>query len=213
MFTIDLLKGEGIPEKSRPEGIAIGVVTFAVPIVIAIVVLGFYTINGITMSIQKRNALKYVEMTERLSAAVKEHESLVREKNAISSSLSEVASSIGRHIQWSPVLATLVQNIPASMVLTKLEVKQQSIKKRVPSKADPETMVAINIPKRTLQMTVCGSSQYECDRAVKNFKDQLRYSTLLGPKLEDIRVSQEYDTLEGQPIVSYQIDCAFKPGL
>lgn len=213
MFTIDLLKGEGVPTKGKLEGIAIAVVTLAVPIVIAMVVFSIYLSDTTTMSIQKRDTLKYVEKTNELSDAVKLQESFEKEKNAISSSLSEVASSIGKHTQWTPILTTLVKNMPDSMLLTRLEVKQHPVKIKVPRKDDPEKTVEIRVPARTLRMNLCGSPQYNCDKAVKDFRDRLRSSTSLGAQLENIRVSQEFDTLEGRDVVCYQIDCVFKPVL
>ena len=59
MFTIDLLKGHGIPIKSKPEGIAIAVATFTVPLVIAIVMFGFCLHTRIIMSIQKQAIINY----------------------------------------------------------------------------------------------------------------------------------------------------------
>ena len=213
MFTIDLLKGQGIPIRSGPEGIAVAAVAFAVPIIIAIVMFGFYLSNSITMAVQRQDIVKYQAKADALSDAVELQKSFEKEKNAISSGLSEVSSSIGRHTQWTPVLVALVENMPDSMVLTKLEVKQRSVKRKVPGKDDPGKMVDISIPVRTLQMKVCGSAQSNCDKAVRDFRDRLRQSTLLGPKLEGIRVSQRFDTLRGRDVVSYEMDCAFKPGL
>jgi len=108
---------------------------------------------------------------------------------------------------------TLVENIPDSVVLTSLEVKQRSVKRKVPQKDDPKKMINISVPVRTLHISVCGSPQINCDEAVRDFGDRLRSSALLGPKLEDIRVSQGFDTLQNQDVVSYEIDCIFKPGL
>jgi len=213
MFTIDLLKGEGIPLKSRPEGIAIGALAFGVPIIVGIAMFGFYLSNSVAMSIQRQDITKYTEKTNKLSKAVKLQESLEKEKASIGSSLAEVASSISRHTQWSPVLATLVRNMPNSMVLTKLEVKQRPVKKQIRSKEDPNKKVTISIPARTLQMNVSLSRQIDYDKAVKDFRDRLFYSSFLAPKLENIRVSQGFDTLEGQDVVSYTLDCVFKPGL
>ena len=213
MFTIDLLKGEGIPLKSRPEGIAIGALAFGVPIIVGIAMFGFYLSNSVAMSIQRQDITKYTEKTNKLSKAVKLQESLEKEKAFIGSSLAEVASSISRHTQWSPVLATLVRNMPNSMVLTKLEVKQRPVKKQIRSKEDPNKKVTISIPARTLQMNVSLSRQIDYDKAVKDFRDRLFYSSFLAPKLENIRVSQGFDTLEGQDVVSYTLDCVFKPGL
>jgi hypothetical protein len=103
--------------------------------------------------------------------------------------------------------------MPDSMVLTRLEVKQRSVNKKVPKKEDPNKMADVSVPVSILQMSVSGRSQANNDKAVKDFKDRLRLSALLAPKLEDIVVSQKSDTFEGQDVVSYDIDCIFKPEL
>lgn len=213
MFTIDLLKGQGIPAKSRPGGTAVATGTFIVPIIIAIVMVGFYLRNKIIMSIHKQGIVTYEKKIDGLSDAVKLQNSLEQEINLIGNCLSEVSNSIGRHTQWSPVLSTVVNNMPESVVLTRLEVKQRSVKIKVPKKDDPQKKIYISIPVRTLQMKVSASPQSNCDKAVRDFRDRLRSSSFLGPKLEDIRVAQRFETLDGQDVVSYEIDCIFKPGL
>jgi len=213
MFTIDLLKGQGLPVKSRPEGIAIAATTLAVPVIIAIVMFGFYLRNKIIISVQKQEIANYETKIAKLSDAVELQKSFENEKNAVSSCLSEVSTSISRHTQWSPVLTTLVKNMPDSVVLTELEVKQSSVKRKVPKKDDPKKMIDISVPVRTLQINVCGSPQSNCDKAVRDFRDRLRSSAFLGPKLENIRVSQRFGTLESRDVVFYQIDCIFKPEL
>jgi hypothetical protein len=213
MFTIDLLKGQGIPIKSQPEGIVVTAATFAVPFIIAIVMFGFYLSNRIIISVQKQEIANYEVKIDELSGAVELQKSFEQEKGVINSCLSEVSSSFERHAQWSPVLVTLVKNMPDSMVLTKLEVKHDSVRRKVPRKDDPQKTIDVSVPVRTLQMNVSGSPQQNSDKAVKNFRESLLLSALLRPKLEDIRVSQKSDTLDGQDVVSYEIDCVFKPGL
>jgi len=213
MFTIDLLKGQGIPAKSRPESIAVTAVTFAVPIIIAIVMLGFYLSNIINISIQKREVVRYKKNIDELSDAIEMQKLFEKEKQVISSCLTEVSSSIAGYTQWSPILMTLVENMPNLVVLTSLEVKQRFIKRKVPTKDDPKKKTSISVPVRTLHVSICGSPQTNCDEAVRDFGDSLRSSALLGPRLEDIRVSQGFDMLQNQDAVSYGIDCVFKPGL
>ena len=213
MFTIDLLKGEGIPVKSGPGGITIAVVALVVPIVITIVMFGLYLSNIINISVQKQEIVRYEKQIDELSDALEMQKSFEEKKTIYSNSLSEVSSSIGKHIQWSPILAVLQNSIPDSMVLTKLEVKQDFVRKKVPQKRDPKKMTDIFIPVRTLHIGVCGSPRSDGDSAIRNFRYRLRSSTLLGPKLKDIKVSQGFDTLEGQDVVSYEIDCVFKPEL
>ena len=213
MFTIDLLKGHGIPLRGGPGGVAIASVTVAMPIIGAIAIFGLYLHNRIIVSIQQREIFRWEAKIAKLSDAVELHESLEDKKVVYADCLSEVKSSIDRYTQWSPVLATLVENIPNSVVLTDLEVRQQFIKREVPQKGNLEKMIDIDIPVRTLRMRVRGRPQYNCDKAVRDFQDRLRYSDFLGPRLENITVSQESDTLEGREIVSYEIDCVFKAGL
>jgi hypothetical protein len=213
MFTIDLLKGQGIPIKSRPCGVAIAAMVFAVPIFVAMVMLGFYLGDRIVISTKKQAIVNYERYINKLSDAVKLQESFEKEKSNINNCLSEALSSADRHTQWSPILATVVENMPDSMVLTRLEVKQRPANKKVPQKDDPNKMIDVSVPASTLQMSVSGRSQANNDKAVKDFKDRLRLSALLAPKLEDIIVSQKSDTFEGQDVVSYEIDCIFKPEL
>ena len=213
MFTIDLLKGQGVPIKSSPGNIAVAAAAVSVPVIIAIVMFGFYLRNRITISIQKHTMANYEMKIAELSDAIELQKSFEEEKSAYSSCLSEVSSSLGRYTQWSPVLVTLVKNMPDSVVLTGLGVKQRSIRRKVRQKDDPKKMVNISVPVRTLQMTVAARPRSNGDEAIRNFNARLRSSSLLGPKLENIRISQKLGTLEGEAVVSYQIDCIFKPGL
>ncbi|MHC4622455.1 MAG: hypothetical protein ACYS4W_00965 [Planctomycetota bacterium] len=213
MFTIDLLNGRGIPVKSGPERVAVAVAALAVPVVVGMIMLGSYLSNSIDISIKKK-AIANCEMTiSQLADAIKLQTSFQQQKNDINRCLSEVSTSIARHTQWSPVLQTLVDNIPASLVLTRLEVKQDSTKVKVPAAEDPGKMVDVSLPVRRMQLSVSGGGAHKCEEDVKNFRDRLRFSKVLGPRLEDIVVAQRPDKLDGRDVVSYQIDCVFRPGL
>jgi Tfp pilus assembly protein PilN len=214
MFTIDLLKGEGRPVRTKPQGLAIFVTTFAVPVLAAILLVGYYVRNGVIISIQKQNIANYDSQTRRLAEDWKFKESCEQEKSSINSCLTEVSTSIRRHIQWSSVLVTLVENLPDSVVLTGLEVKQSTIKRKATAKGGSDKKNDSSIPVRTLKMRVSGNPSYDCDLEVRKFRDRLRASDYLGPRLEDVVVaSQGHDTLDGRDVVAYDIDCIFKPGL
>ncbi len=213
MFTIDLLKGQNVPMKSSPGGIAIAAAAVVLPLTVAIIILGFYLNDKIIVSINEQEIIRCQAEIDKLSDAVEMQASLEKQKTIYGNYLSEVKSSINRYIQWSPVLVTLVENMPASVMLTELEVKQHTVRKKVPKKDNPQEMIEKNVPVRILRMSVSGSPQYNCDKAVKDFRDSLRFSAFLGPKLENIGVSQESGKLEGRDIASYDIDCVFKASL
>jgi len=212
MFAIDLLKGEGVPIKSRPEGIAITAATMAVPVIVAISLLGLYLSNAAAISIQRQQADQYQKKTEKFAEALTKNKSFENQQSTINNTLSEVATSISRHIQWSPIIVTLVESIPDSLLLTALEVKQRNVTKKIPQKGNPETLVDTTVNETILRIRINGNSGRGSDVAVRDFKDRLRSSPLLGPKLEDIRLvsRQDADERSGQNVISYEIYCIFK---
>jgi len=213
MFKIDLLKGQGIPIKSRPESIAVASVTFAVPLIIAMMMLGYYLNGKIVISIQNKKLTNYQAKHNELSNVIEPQNALENKLKDTNSCLTEVAASVGRHSQWSTVLSEIVRIMPDSLVLTGLDVKQDSAIKRVSNPQKPEEKMNTIVPVRTLQMKVCGSSPTSYDQAVRDFQDRLRNSALLGPKLDNIAVSQGFEMLDGQEVVFYEINCIFKPKL
>lgn len=212
-FTIDLLKGRGLPVKNRPEGVAAGVVIFAVPVIAAIVIFGCYLTDSVAMSVQKQQISNYRQKTKDLADAVEIQRSFEQKQDLLSSYLSEVSQSVSRHCQWSPVVAMVVENMPDSMILTKLQVEQNYVRKQITKKTTPPERVTVTLPERTLHIVLSGDSQSGYEEAVREFRDRLRCSALLESRLDDIRVSQKIDSFDGRDVVSYKIDCIFKPGL
>lgn len=213
MFTIDLLKGRGVPRKSSAGSVATVAAAAFVPVVIAIAMFGLYMRNKVVISVQASTITNYEAKTRKLSDAVKQQKAFEEEIKTYNNYLTEVSNNLDRHTQWSPVLVTVVENLPDSVVLTSLEVKQRSVRQKVPKKDDPKIMIDISVPVRNLLMTVSGMPESNSDEEIREFSDQLRSSDLLGPKLENVRISQGVGKLGNKEIVSYQINCMFKPGM
>jgi len=213
IFTTDLLKGQGVPIKSDPKAMAIVAVSFIAPVIIAIIMLGFYLCDRITIFIQRQAIVNYEAKIDKMSDTVELQNNIEGEKNNTNNVLSEVKDSINRHIQWSGILAALAKDMPDSIILTQLLVKENFIRKNVPKKDEPQKMIDISVPVRILQIRVSGNQKDNCDEAVREFENRLRSSTSLGPRIEDIKVSKEVDTRSGNDLACYEIDCTFKPSL
>lgn len=213
MFTIDLLKGEAIPLKGTPVGFVMMAITVVVPIVAAIGMLALYQNNQAAVSGKERELAKLQAEIDRLSDAVDLQDALKKEKGVYGKCLSEVKSSVSRHTQWSPVLTTLIENMPNSVMLTSLEIEHESVRRKVPKKDDPKKKVEVSVPVRILRVGVSGGRQSKLDEAVKEFMDRLWVCDTLRSKLEKIWHSQEHVETDGRQLISYEISCLFKPGL
>lgn len=215
MHTIDLLRGQGIPAKTTLAGVIILVMAVVVPFVVAVGMLDKYLRNRTVISVQQQAIANEQSKINELSDAVKLTESLQKKKNLVNSRLSEVSSCIDQYIQWSPVLETLAENMPWNMILTSLTAELKQVTRTVPRKDDPEKTDNISVPKRILILNISGAQRGNYATAIKQFRENLKSSASLGPKLEDIIVSQsqESGTLRDEKVVSYKINCNFKTGL
>jgi Tfp pilus assembly protein PilN len=213
MFSIDLLKGQGLPVKTKPLGIAIFVATFAVPALVAILLAGYYVRNQVLISVRMQKIVSFENQTKKLADALKLKESFEKDKTAVNTCMADVGDLLHGHFQWSPVLVTLVENLPDSVVLTNLEIKKTTLRKK-PAKGETVKKGDIAIPVRTLKMRVSASPSSNSELEVRSFREKLRASKVLGPKLDDIIIaSQGHDTLDGRDVVCFDIDCVFKPGM
>ena len=205
MFNIDLLKGEGLPEKGKARTMAIVAFASAVPVVVAIAMFGLYLHNRISTSIISGETERWKAKTGKLSDAVAKQDKLERERDTYGACLADVETAINKHTQWSPILAEVVGAMPESTVLTSMEVKQRVVRMKVPTKEDPQ---------KTKDVSVIESTSFSCISVdVRNFRNKLLASASLGSKIENITVSQKANKLNDLEVVSYEINCIFKPKL
>ncbi|MHC4212210.1 MAG: hypothetical protein ACYSWP_02445 [Planctomycetota bacterium] len=213
MFTIDLLKGQAIPIKSKPGGIAVMAGAVAIPVVAVIILVNSYLTGSVALGVGKQQIVSYSNQTEKLTDAVAMQKSFAEEKNAQYGCLSAVSANIGRHLQWTPILVTVVESMPDTMVITALEVKRESARIPMPKKDDPTKMVDTSVIVKKMLISVTGERSKNHNEAVKRFCERMRNSEVLGPMIDKISVNQKNNKNKGKEELSYEIDCAFKPDL
>lgn len=212
-YGVDLLKGEGLPIRSRPGGIAFACLIVVVPFLAAFGALSYYLDGDVVVTIQRQQVNRLTAALDSLSGAVHQQEALEKDKTEATGTLTEVNAALGRHYQWSPVLAALVESLSESLVLTRVEARQETLRCKVPAQDDPTKKVETSVPVRALKICVCGKDKESSAAAVQKFQESLRSSPALGPMLDTITVSQDAMVLDGREAVSYELNCAFKPVL
>ena len=209
MFTIDLLKGQGIPMRVTLQAVAVVAAAALFPVIVGIAVFVYYTDTSVTLSVQQQQLAGYRAKTSKLSDDVVHKETLESEISDNRSCLSEVNSLAVTHYQWSPILATLVECMPESLVLRTLEVKDRSVKKEIQDPQNQHMVKEILVPAKTLVMNVQVASGPDSD-AVEELQDKLYGSDVLGPMVENIVVSRQTEELDGRSVTSYDIDCLLR---
>lgn len=213
MFTIDLLNGQGRPQKTKPGGVVIVALTAVLPVLLGLGMFGLYLHNKVILSLKDREIARNKAQIEKYSDALELRDMLMKEKLTYDNCLSEVGSIIKNYSQWSPNLTSIVENMPQSVVLTLLEVERKTTKVKVPDEDDPKKTKEIEVPYRVLRLSVSGGPQQNCDEAVRHFQERLRTSDVLRPAPEKINVSRKSTKIKEQDVFTYEITCTFKPGL
>ena len=212
MHTIDLLRGQGIPAKTTLGSAGMIMVIIAVPILAAAGMVDRYMQNDTDIGIKQQGIAMEQATIEEFADAVKFKESVEKEQKAIGSKLSEVSSCLGKYIQWSPVLETLASYMPAQMVMSGLRAESTSERQRVASENDPKRMVNVTVSKRMLVIDISGSELRDYGDVVQRYASRLKSSPVLGPKLENIEVSQNPGNVRDINTVSYTMNLKFKSG-
>jgi len=211
MHTIDLLRGQGIPVKTTLGSAAMVIVMVVVPILAASGMVDRYMQNVTDIEIKQR-AIKTEEKTiEQFADAVKFKASLDRQQSAVNAKLSEVSSSLGKHIQWSPILVTLAECMPGDMVISGLRGEIISGRPKASGNVSNRQSKA-SVTQRKLVLDISGSGQSNYSSLVENYKNRLKSSPALRTKLDDILVGQNRGIARDIYTVSYTMTFMFKSG-
>lgn len=212
MYKIDLLKGHGIPIRNRRGGLLIIIATVAAPLIIAMVMYSQYLLNNIDINRMEISIRDRDKKIAQMADAVKALASLERQSVTMRDCLADVGTAIGRNVQWSPILRLIVENMPPSTQLSKLDVSLVQASKQVPDKTDPKRMVNVPYASRSLRISLHEFSKSDNGEAVHAFISKLRTSNVLVNKVEDIRIAaQEHDKVQGIEVTRYDVECVFKP--
>jgi hypothetical protein len=206
------LKGQGIPAKATLGSIAILVVLVAVPILAGAVLLDRYLHNKEVIAIGQQGIAKSQETIDRFAADVRFQEQMEKRRGDVNSRLAEVKTYLGDYVQWSPLLITLAENMPAEMVISKLTAEVRRSLDRGAQSSDPNRPANVNITKRTLTLDI-SSAAGSYDTVVRGYGDRLRSSPSLGPKLENITIDSQRTVQSGdEKTVIYTMKLMFKAG-
>ncbi len=194
MFTIDFLKKHGLPEKPRifEVGVFAGV-TVVLLLVSCLLCIQYFHNNAVLRS-REKTLSQYELMVQKVSGAGSEKSFIEKDLSVYDECYNEIASAIGRYVQWTPVLLEFADSLPSSMLLNELSVVRTIKKKKVTSVRDKKKKVDHEIINRTLKSDVYDFMFDAESTAVKSYLDSLRNSQLLKGVLDKIYIVESSDT-------------------
>ena len=209
MIEIDLLKGGGLPAKSKPGLVALGSLPFLLPLVGAVALAGLYRSDRVLLQSADQKAAMCSRRIEDQASTQAYVEAVQAEQEASSVLMGETAALVGRHLQFSPVLMALIESVPDGVTLLRFQVIRREVRTKVPKADDPRQTVDVTAYQYILEVAVRAESD---DAApIQKFIQSLKGSAVLAEKLEDVRLaSQRPVETEDETFVQYDIECVFQ---
>jgi len=200
VFNIDLLKGQGIPLKTRPVVLAITAGAIAVPLIVAMLMVWSYFYNRVAIPIKEHEIAAYEKKMQTLSDAVKAQQMFYKDRDSINAAVPEAAVAVRKFTAWSPVIQVVAENVPGAMVLNSFAGKYSVVK----SQQGGDSIC------REIEMGVSGSAKANWDEEVKAFRGRLLENSVLKSRLQDIPVGQQSSRGGEKDSISYDMRMIFK---
>ena len=211
MFTIDLLKGTGIPLQSSPGRTVLRAVPFLVPALLVLGLLGHYAYNQTLLGTKQENLERMQARITKVRQDVAEYERTVGNIEETRHHLREVTRALGRHTQWSELLTALANELPENIAIQQLELKRSATRKKAADKNNPEKIVTRTQIQRVLEITLYGPPVARTDLAVEQYLDRLGISPVVAPMIEDIHIaSRTEEDVDDRPAAVYRVECLCK---
>ncbi len=201
MYTVDLLKGRGVPEKIKPANMAMLTATVALPVLAAIVMFGFYISNTINIRVRTAEVDQYEKMIDKYSDTLKRKEKILASEKKALETITQINQHIEGFMQWTPVLVELAGKTPESMLITELSADSEKILKTTKVQDGKITrQVNLEIPARSLHLKIRGKGPGDYLDQVKSFSADLADSPVFENRIEEVRISQQTEKQRKQEL-------------
>jgi hypothetical protein len=211
MYTIDLLKGSGLPAKSSINNAIAAGLMFSIPVIIFIMMTGAYAQSKIIINSHTQTLDNYQHRFAGLKYYLAQEELIQERYRSINSCLDEVNDLLDQNMQWSGILAMVEQSLPQSLIIDRMEVKIKNSKKSVPQRSDSEKTIKIPVYDRSLNLKLHCGSQINSDSAVRKFQTDLVQAALAKTLIGDVAISSRKPSkINGINVTSYEMNCTFR---
>lgn len=210
MFTIDLLKGQGLPRKSQPIVIALAVVPFLIPVLGAVAMAACWQLNHHEIDSKKSIIDDNLKKVAECQADLDTYAQTQRKIAEIHQQFGDVARALNFRLQATPLLTEVVAAIPDSLILTGLKMPRADLRKKVTDEKT-QNVTYETVVQRKLVLSVAGLSNPATDQSVQTYIQSLRQSAAISQAAQDISIAaRKAAQIDNQSMAVYEIECVLK---
>jgi Tfp pilus assembly protein PilN len=182
------------------------------PLVVVVYLVGSFQINRTVIAMEQSGITKMQDKLTEYSADIQQARQSNMATDQVRKNLVEVRRGLGRHIQWSRTLQTLVEQMPESIGLKEIKLARSTTREKFADPQDSQKQVDKTVIHRILTLVLYGAPSWETDEAVQQYLTRLEQTPEIKHRMRDIRiVSQQPEELNGKSFTIHTIECEFQP--
>ena len=210
MFSIDLLKGKGLPQTFDVKTSVLKTVPILIPLLAITVFAASYQRDRAMLNNQQQTLKSNQQQIEQYTKDMAEYNRVNTQIKGMEKCLKDISKALSYRIQVSDVLVELVQSLPDSIFIYEIELDRnaQRIKDQQEDSAEVKQRLVV---RRQMQLVVCGYDAEQSDAAVQDYVNKLEQSPLLSEIFVEIKPSaRQQGEVDGRPAIYYEIDCVLQ---
>lgn len=208
-FTMDLLQGKGLPQRSRPGTIALAAVPFLIPVLVTGFLAARWYQGSCLIAAERavlhQNQKDITQYAEDLAQYETMQQNILQARHNIKN----ITDALAFEMPASPLLLELVEALPPAVFIQKMDLDYQPVRQKIVNPQNNQVTYQRTI-QRTLRLTLAGPSQIESDQAVDAYIQSLRTGPFLSQAAKEIQITSRQETeIDKQLFILYEIRCPF----
>jgi hypothetical protein len=210
MFSIDLLKGKGLPQKLEVRKAVLKAVPILIPLLAMGVFAASYQRDTSTLRAQRQALADNQRQIAQYTKDVMEYNKIDAQIKGLEKCLNDISKALSYRIQVSDLLTELVGALPESIFMYEMNMSRSAVNEKIQQEGSAEVKQRLVI-RRQLKLVLCGYDPEKSDVAVQDYVGELGKSPLLTGLFVEMKPSaRQQGEVDGRPAIYYEIDCVLR---
>jgi hypothetical protein len=210
MFSIDLLKGKGLPEQVDLKRSALKALPIVIPVLALTLFASAYQRDKALLAHQRETFKRNQQQLELHADDVAQYKKINATIRDMEKCLGDISKAMTYRIQVSEILVELVQTLPESIFVYEMNLDRNAVREKIQLPDSGEVKQQLKV-RRKLELVLCGYDSDRSDAAVQKYVHALQQSPVLAEVFSEIKPpARQQGEVDGRGAVYYEIECILR---
>jgi hypothetical protein len=210
MFSIDLLKGKGLPEKVDLKKSTLKALPILIPVLAVTLFASTYQRDKTLLQDQQRTLSTNQRQLQLHREDISEYNKMNVKIKGMEKCLDDISKAMSYRVQVSEVFVELVQALPENIFVYEMELDRSAAQEKIQQPDSDEVKQQLVI-RRKLDLVLCGYDADKSDAAVQEYVNALKQSPLLTEVFAEIKPpARQQGEVDGRAAIYYEIECILR---